>query len=76
MKITRAKGGLRGKQSKLSDKQQKELGRMHGTGQYTISDLAELFTISRPTVYPSFRSAVISVFIWRKHIWPLCWNAP
>ena len=52
MKIARAKGRLRGKQPKLSDKQQKELGRMHGTGQYTISDLAELFSISRPTVYP------------------------
>jgi len=51
MKIARAKGRLRGKQPKLSDKQQKELGRMHGTGQYTISDLAELFSISRPTAY-------------------------
>jgi DNA invertase Pin-like site-specific DNA recombinase len=51
MKIARSKGRLRGKQPKLSDKQQKELGRMHGTGQYTISDLAELFSISRPTVY-------------------------
>jgi DNA invertase Pin-like site-specific DNA recombinase len=51
MKIARAKGRLRGKQPKMSDKQQKELGRMHGTGQYTISDLAELFSISRPTVY-------------------------
>ena len=51
MKIARAKGRLRGKQPKLSDKQQEELGRMHGTGQYTISDLAELFSISRPTVY-------------------------
>jgi len=51
MKIARAKGRLRGKQPKLSDKQQRELGRMHGTGQYTISDLAELFSISRPTVY-------------------------
>ncbi len=51
MKIARARGRLRGKQPKLSDKQQKELGRMHGTGQYTISDLAELFSISRPTVY-------------------------
>ena len=51
MKIARAKGRLRGKQPKLSDKQQKELSRMHGTGQYTISDLAELFSISRPTVY-------------------------
>jgi DNA invertase Pin-like site-specific DNA recombinase len=51
MKIARSKGRLRGKQPKLSDKQQKELLRMHGTGQYTISDLADLFTISRPTVY-------------------------
>ena len=51
MKIARAKGKLRGKQSKLSEKQQKELSRMHATGQYSISDLAELFSISRPTVY-------------------------
>jgi hypothetical protein len=26
---------------------------MHGTGDYTITDLAELFNISRPTVYPT-----------------------
>jgi DNA invertase Pin-like site-specific DNA recombinase len=51
MAIARAKGKLRGKQPKLSDKQQKELRRMHGTGRYSISDLAELFSVSRPTVY-------------------------
>ena len=51
MAIARAKGRLRGKQPKLSDKQQRELRRMHGTGKYSISDLAELFSISRPTVY-------------------------
>ncbi len=51
MKIARAKGKLRGKQPKLSDKQQKELKRMYATGQYSISDLSELFSISRPTVY-------------------------
>ncbi|WP_275669919.1 helix-turn-helix domain-containing protein [Photorhabdus luminescens] len=51
MAIARAKGKLRGKQPKLSDKQQKELCRMHETGQYSISDLAELFSVSRPTVY-------------------------
>ena len=51
MAIARAKGKLRGKQPKLSDKQQKELCRMHGTGTYSISDLAELFSVSRPTVY-------------------------
>ncbi len=42
---------LKGKQPKLSEKQQKELCRMRDTGQYSISDLAELFTVSRATVY-------------------------
>ncbi|HEY0203587.1 MAG TPA: recombinase family protein [Acetobacteraceae bacterium] len=51
MAIARSRGKLRGKQPKLSDKQQKELRRMHDTGGYSISDLAELFSISRPTVY-------------------------
>ncbi len=51
MAIARSKGKLRGKQPKLSDKQQQELVRMHGTGEYSISSLAELFSVSRPTVY-------------------------
>ncbi len=51
MAIARSRGKLRGRQPKLSDKQQKELRRMHDTGEYSISDLAELFTVSRPTVY-------------------------
>jgi DNA invertase Pin-like site-specific DNA recombinase len=51
MAIARAKGKLRGKKPKLSDRQQKELRRMYDTGNYSISDLAELFSISRPTVY-------------------------
>jgi DNA invertase Pin-like site-specific DNA recombinase len=51
MAVARAKGKLRGKQPKLSDRQQRELRRMHGTGDYSISELAELFRVSRPTVY-------------------------
>jgi DNA invertase Pin-like site-specific DNA recombinase len=51
MALARAKGKLRGKKPKLSERQQKELRRMHDTGEYSISDLAELFSISRPTVY-------------------------
>ena len=51
MAIARARGKLRGKQPKLSDRQQRELCRMHATGEYFISDLAELFSVSRPTVY-------------------------
>nr|WP_297589561.1 helix-turn-helix domain-containing protein [Roseibium sp.] len=50
MAIARAKGKLRGKQPKLSEKQ-RELCRMHAAGEYSISDLAELFSVSRPTVY-------------------------
>jgi len=46
----RAKGKLCGKQPKLSERQQRELCRMHATGDYSISDLAEVFSISRPTV--------------------------
>jgi hypothetical protein len=43
MAVARAKGKLRGKQSKLSDKQQNDLRRMHDTGDYSINDLAEVF---------------------------------
>lgn len=51
MAIARARGRLRGKVPKLSDKRARELRRMHDTGTYSISDLAELFAVSRATVY-------------------------
>jgi len=51
MAIARAKGKLRGKLPKLSDKLQKELCRMHKSGDYSVSDLAHVFSVSRPTVY-------------------------
>jgi len=51
MAMARAKGKLRGKRPKLSDTQHKELWRMYETGEYSINDLAELFAVSRPTVY-------------------------
>lgn len=51
MATARAKGKLRGKKPKLSARQQKELRRMYDTGDYSISDLAELFSVSRPTIY-------------------------
>lgn len=57
MAIARAKGKLRGKQPKLSEKQQKELSRMKETGEYSISDLAELFSVSRPTIYRCLQRA-------------------
>ena len=51
MAVARAKGKLKGKKPKLSDRRQAELRRMYDTGDYSISDLAELFDVSRPTVY-------------------------
>ena len=51
MAVARGKGRLRGKQPKLSIKRQTELRRMYDTSEYSISDLAELFDVSRPTVY-------------------------
>lgn len=39
----------------FSNKQQKELCRMHATGDYSISDLAEVFTVSRPTIYRTLK---------------------
>lgn len=57
MALARARGKLRGKQPRLSDRQQRELVRMQATGEYSISDLAELFAVSRPTVYRTLQRA-------------------
>lgn len=51
MAIAKAKGKMRGKKPKLTVKQQKELLKMHETGDHSISDLAEIFSVSRATVY-------------------------
>ena len=53
MVIARAKGKLRGKQFKLFNRQQREFCRMSVAGEYSISDLSELFSVSRPSVYPT-----------------------
>jgi DNA invertase Pin-like site-specific DNA recombinase len=51
MAIAKAKGKLRGKQPKLSARQQAHLVQLHTAGSHTIAELAELFSVSRPTVY-------------------------
>lgn len=51
MAIAKAKGKMRGKKPKLTGKQHKELLKMHKTGEHSISDLAEIFSVSRATVY-------------------------
>ncbi len=51
MAIAKGRGRLRGKQPKLSPRQQTELVRMHSSGVYTIAELMEVFTVGRATVY-------------------------
>ncbi|MCA1705219.1 MAG: recombinase family protein [Actinobacteria bacterium] len=51
MKVARAKGRLRGKQPKLSARQEAHLVALHAAGGHTISELVELFSITRSTVY-------------------------
>ncbi|CAM2759974.1 recombinase family protein [Skermania piniformis] len=67
MAVARAKGRLKGRKPKLSNKQRAELRRMHATGNYTITDLAELFSISRPTVYRAIAAATESRAPQRSH---------
>ena len=55
MVVARAKGKLKGKKPKLSDHRQTEPRRLYDTSDYSISDLAELFDVSRPTVYRIFQ---------------------
>ncbi|MEO0862860.1 MAG: helix-turn-helix domain-containing protein [Pseudomonadota bacterium] len=47
--------GLTGANRERPGLSQAELRRMSDTGEYSISDLAELFDVSRPTVYRVLR---------------------
>jgi DNA invertase Pin-like site-specific DNA recombinase len=51
MAIATSKGKLRGKQPKLTGRQQAHLVQLHAAGEHNIAELAELFAVSRPTVY-------------------------
>ncbi len=51
MAVARAKGKLKGKRPKLTARQQSHLVQQHQSGEHTIADLAELFSVSRATVY-------------------------
>jgi DNA invertase Pin-like site-specific DNA recombinase len=51
MAVARSRGKLKGRQPKLTPRQQAELVRMHATGEYTVADLMEVFSVGRATVY-------------------------
>ena len=57
MQVAKAKGKLRGKKPKLSTVQEKHLVELHRKGEHTTAELAELFDISRSTVYRAVERA-------------------
>jgi DNA invertase Pin-like site-specific DNA recombinase len=58
MAIARSHGELKGRQPKLSPRQQAELVRIHASGDYTFADLMEVFSVGRATVYRVLGRAV------------------
>jgi DNA invertase Pin-like site-specific DNA recombinase len=57
MKVARANGRLRGKQPKLSKTQEAHLVKLFNSGEHTVEELAELFSVSRATVYRAVERA-------------------
>jgi DNA invertase Pin-like site-specific DNA recombinase len=51
MAIARSNGKLKGKQPKLSPRQRAHVRKLVAAGEHTIAELAELFAVSRPTIY-------------------------
>jgi DNA invertase Pin-like site-specific DNA recombinase len=51
MKVAKAKGRLRGMQPKLSPTQEAHLVKLYRAGEHTVSELEELFPVTRSTIY-------------------------
>lgn len=51
MAVAKARGRLKGKQPKLTKSQRQHLLQLHEAGEHTQAELAELFQVSRTTVY-------------------------
>lgn len=59
MAVAKAKGRLKGKQPKLSKTQRKHLLTLHDAGEHTQAELAELFGVSRTTVYRELQRRIM-----------------
>ncbi|PPF45714.1 recombinase family protein [Rathayibacter rathayi] len=57
MKVAKAKGRLRGKKPKLSPKIEAHLVAEYRSGNYSIAELAEQFSVGRSTVYRALQRA-------------------
>lgn len=51
MRVAKAKGHLRGKQPKLSPRQEAHLVELISSAEYTTSEVGDLFGVARSTVY-------------------------
>jgi len=51
MRVAKAKGHLRGKQPKLNPRQEAHLVRLFRSGEYTTSEISDLFGVARSTIY-------------------------
>ncbi len=60
MAVAKAKGRLKGKQPKLSPKQEAHLVKLARSGEHTMAEVAELFGVSRQTVYRALERAAAS----------------
>ena len=63
MAIARQNGKLRGKQPRLKPAQDREIRRMHDSGDYNVAEIAALFSVSRPTVYRSLDRTAAAVAV-------------
>jgi DNA invertase Pin-like site-specific DNA recombinase len=57
MKVAKAKGRLRGKQPKLSPTQEAHLVKLYRAGEHTVSELEDLFPVTRSTIYRAIARA-------------------
>jgi len=57
MKVAQTKGRLRGKQPKLSPRQEVHLVSLYRGGEHTVGELEELFGVTRSTVYRAISRA-------------------
>ena len=55
MKVAKAKGRLRGKQPKLTAVQARHLVELFDSGNYSTTELADLFRVGRSTIYRTVR---------------------
>ncbi len=61
MAIAKANGKLRGKQPKLSARQQAHLLKLHRAGEHSVTEPAELFSVGGATVYRTIERSTTAV---------------